>query len=162
MIAGDTEILLSECFVVAEVRKALLLGAVTDALREDAGKKERVVSDVRADVKAGTIVSSAQGGEHFEKIIERGILARNAAAGAFEIGIFCEHFGGVVRHVAIIDAGLLEDVSGDDEEVKAIRHLEAATEFEQRMEKLFVIKDEIARFGISEEIDEECFIVARL
>src|SRR3954466_10772431 len=120
MVAGDPVIGLSNAFVVTEVRETLPLSAISDPLREDSGKKERVVADVGANVEAGSVIRRLERGQHFEKVVQWILLARHAAASSFEVGVFRQEFGGVVRHFSIVNSSALEHVADDDEEIQAV------------------------------------------
>src|SRR5687767_1333633 len=133
MIARDPEILLTDRFIISQVRKAFLLRAITNPLWKNAGEKERMISNVRANIKLVAIIRGLQRREHLKEIIQRRILPGNPATRALKIGIFRQQLRGVIRHVAIIDTRLLQHIADNHEKVKSIRNLQTAAIFDKRV-----------------------------
>ena len=60
MITGHAVVGTAQFFVIFQVRRALVFRPVTYAFRKNAGKKERMVSDVGSNVEAGVVVRRLQ------------------------------------------------------------------------------------------------------
>src|SRR5687768_15801260 len=75
MVARGAETGAADFFVITYVRRASPFGAHANAIRKDAGQKERVVAHVGADKKAGDVIGRFQRREHIHEIIGRLRLA---------------------------------------------------------------------------------------
>src|SRR4051812_9566276 len=80
MVASDPEIHPAKLFVIHQIRKTSSFSAVANVLRENAGKEQRLIPDVRSNVKTGWTIGRLQCSEHFKKVIERMRLPGNNTA----------------------------------------------------------------------------------
>lgn len=154
MIAGHPEVGAAKVFVVAQVRKAFLLGAMADALREYAGEEEGVVADVGADEEGGAFIGLLQGGHHLEEVFQRIEICGELQVEAFQPGELSEQLGDVVRDLTIFDADLAQDTADQHVEIEVRGNLEAARALQQGLIEPFVIEDLVACLFIGEEADE--------
>jgi hypothetical protein len=95
-----------------------------------------------------------QGGQHFEKVIQRLRLVLDLALQLFGPRVFREDFGDIIGHFPIGNAGTAENVPNQDVEVEMGRDPEAAAAFENRTEERLVIEDEIPGFQIGQKANE--------
>ena len=90
-----------------------------------------MVSDMRADEKAGVVIHLLERGDHFEKVIQRFGFAAQHAAGVFNPGIFGEHFSDIIRDLTVRNARAFEHVPDEHVKVKVTRDTQAATLFQE-------------------------------
>src|SRR6266705_2565525 len=100
------------------------------------------------DEKAGAIVSSPEGSEHFKEIIKRGRLPLNHATCPFGGGKLRENLSNVIGYLTLLNVRAAKDMPDKDVKVKSARHLQTAPAFEQGVEESFVIEDQIARLFV--------------
>src|SRR5439155_24561420 len=71
MVARGAKARAADLLVISYVRRAFPFRPHANAVRKDAGQKERIIAHVGADEKAGEVVGRLQGGEHINKVIHR-------------------------------------------------------------------------------------------
>ena len=118
MVTGHAIVGTAQFFVIFQVRRALVFRPVTYAFGKNAGKKERMVSDVGSNVEAGVVVRRLQRRQHFKKAVQRFGSGPHDAARVFNPRIFRQHFSHVVRHDAVFDAGTFEHVANEHVKIK--------------------------------------------
>ena len=154
MIAGHAVICATKSFVVLQIRKSTSFGSRADSLRKNSREEQRMVSDVDADLESCAIVGRSQRGEHLKEIIEWIILPGNNASGTFGTGKFSQNLSDIIGYRAVLDVSAAKDIAHQNVEVKPRGDAKTTATFEQRAKKRFVVKNEIARFFVSEEFYE--------
>src|SRR5262249_43195554 len=129
-------------------------GAETNSIGKNSGQKERVISDVRADVKARAIVRRLKRRKHFKKIIQRAGLIGKHASPLLRPGKFRQHFGDVISDLSIVNVRAAKNVPHENVEIKPARHLQAAAAFEQRVEQSVVVQNQVAGAFVGKKLDE--------
>jgi hypothetical protein len=117
-----------------------------------------MIADMRAQIKAGSIIGLLQGREHFEKIVERGFVVGNLADFAPRLRILREQFSGVIGDAPVINPGALQNISNNDIEVKTVRNPETSVILQKRMEELLVVENEVTGLLIPQEIHQRVMI----
>jgi hypothetical protein len=100
------------------------------------------------------IVGCPQRCQHFEKVIERIVLAGNDTARFFGARKFCQHFSDVIGHSAIFDLRATKNMSNEDVKIKPRGNAQASAPFKQRVKESVVIQNQIAGFFVGKELDE--------
>lgn len=154
MLAGDAVLCAAELFVITQIRKTAGFGARADALGKDTGKKERVITDVQAQLKAGAVVSGLERGDHFEKIVEWIDLTREDAIRPLRFRKGGQHFGHVIGYTAIGEVRAFEDVADKDVKVKTGGDLQATAVFQQGTKEDFIVQNQVTRVFVGEQFDE--------
>jgi hypothetical protein len=154
MLTGHAILRPAQFLVVAKAGKTARLGAMMDALRKNARKKKRVVSDVGPEHEARSFIGGLERGDHFEEIIERKILSGKRAARAIAVGKRGENFGDVIRERTIVQVGAFEDVAHQNVEIKSGGNGQATARFEEGVKEIGVVQNLVAGIFIGEKLDE--------
>ena len=154
VFAGDAVMRATELLVIAQVREAAGLGARANAFGKNASEKERVIADVQAELETGAIVGGLERGDHFEKVIERVVLARKNALSAFRFGKSGKDFGDVIGNAAVGEVGAFEDMANQDVKIKARGNLKAAVMLKERVKQGFIVQNQVTGFLICEQFNE--------
>src|SRR4051794_21801912 len=99
MIAGGAITRFAERLVVAQVRKTSRFSSKSNAIGENSGKEERLVPDMRANVKTRRVIGRLQRRQHLEEIIQR--LTVDLALHLFGARVIRQYLGHVIGHVAV-------------------------------------------------------------
>ena len=154
MIARSAIVGAAEPFVVFHIGKSARFGTEPDAFRKDAGQEQRVVSDVRTQIKRRPVIRRLQRAQHLEEIIERIGLARQNTSRPFRTRKFRQQLRHVIGNIPVVDPGSAKHMPDQNVEVKTAGDLQASSAFEQSMEQMIVIQDGVSRLFVGEKIDE--------
>ena len=160
-VRGDElEIGPADFFVELQVGRAPP-AAVLGVFVKDSAHEERVVADMGAEQKTLLGIGAGQRDQHIGEILLAGILfgvRRAQAIGARE-GL--EKRPDIIRELAIGDVGPLQDMPGQDVEVKGGGDREMPGVGQNRLDQARMIEHSVARLGVTEEVDERNLIVRR-
>lgn len=143
----------TDLFVEREVRRTPQASPL-GVLVEDAAEKQGIIADVRAKEESLFRTRPRQRDEHVRNVLPAGF--RNHMRRAQTVGArksFQER-SDVIAELAIGDADIAQDMTGQDIKIKVRRNLELAGVGEDRVDQARIIEDAVARFGVAEEIDE--------
>src|SRR2546428_512015 len=113
-----------------------------------------MIANVDPNKKAGAVIGSFERGEQFKKIVQRIFLAGDDATRAFRARKFCQHLCHVIGYCAVLNVRAAKDVPNQNVKIKAAGNAQATATFEQRVEKGFVVENQITGFLVGEELDE--------
>ena len=154
MFPGNPVMRAAQFLVIFQIRKTARLRPETDVPGKNAGEEQRVIADVRAQQETGAVIGLLQRRHHFKEIIERIGLAGQHAFGARGFGKRGQDFRDVIRDGAVAEVGAFEDMPHEHVEIEPAGNAETTAAFEQRVEEVFVVEDQIAGIFIGEQLDE--------
>ena len=123
-------------------------------LVKNAGEKERIIADVRAEQKRLLRRRAGQRDQHIGNVLAPALLAHVRRLQAVHARKSFEKRGDVIAQFPIGDSDISQDVAREDVKIKMRRDAKLAGIGKNRVNQPRIIEDGVARFRVAQQIDE--------
>src|ERR1700682_6091471 len=158
---GDEVIIRSSNLLVKLQVGTAAQAAALGVLVKDTADEERIISDVRPQKKGLRRCAAREGDEHVGEILMRRLVRRVRSPKQIGPRKRFQNRSDVIAKFTIGDAGLLENVPGQDVKIKLRRDLKMSGVRKNRVDQPRMIENRIARFRIAQEIDKRNVVARR-